>query len=42
VALLEVGKPYSAGRASIEARDEYNFRRGQHELLLCLRRLIDL
>jgi len=31
---LEVGKPYIAGRASIEPRGEYNFRGGQHELVL--------
>jgi len=33
--VLEVGKPYIPGRTSIDPRAEYNFRAGQHELLLC-------
>jgi hypothetical protein len=36
---LEVGKPCVPGRTSIEPRVEYSFRRGQHELLLCLSQL---
>jgi len=32
--VLEVGKPYIPGRTSIESRVEYNFRAGEHELLL--------
>src|SRR6266852_1446013 len=39
MAALEVGKPYVPGRRSIEPRVEYSFRRGQHELLLCLSQL---
>jgi hypothetical protein len=34
--LLEVGKPYLPGRTRLEPRAEYNWRAGQHELLLCL------
>jgi hypothetical protein len=34
MAVLEVGKPYIPGLASIAPRAEYNFRAGQHELLL--------
>jgi hypothetical protein len=33
--VLEVGKPYIGGRKAIAPRSEYNFRAGQHELLLC-------
>jgi hypothetical protein len=39
MAALEVGKPCVPGRTSIEPGVEYSFRRGQHELLLCLSQL---
>jgi hypothetical protein len=39
VPTLSVGQPYIQGRASLDPRAEYNFRGGQHELLLCLRGL---
>jgi len=39
--VLEVGKRYIAGRAAIDPRAEYNFRGGQHELLLCLSSLTE-
>ncbi len=34
---LEVGKPYLAGRTSLPEGVQYNFRSGQHELLMWLR-----
>ena len=39
MAVLEVGKPYIAGRTSIATRAEYNFSSGQHELLVCFSHL---
>src|SRR5574340_1138199 len=33
--MLEVGKPYVPGRASLRAKTEYSFRSGEHALLLC-------
>src|SRR5260370_29533370 len=41
MAILEVGKPYIAGLAAIEPRVQYNFRSGQHELLLCFSHLTE-
>ncbi len=38
---LEVGKPYIPGRTSIDPRAEYNFRAGQHQLLLCFSELTE-
>ena len=39
--VLQVGQPYIAGRASIAPRAEYNFRGGQHELLLAFSHLTE-
>jgi hypothetical protein len=39
--MLEVGKPYVPGRASLRARTEYSFRSGEHALLLCFYDLDD-
>lgn len=38
---LEVGRPYIAGRVALAPRAEYNFRGGQHELVLCLAELTE-
>jgi len=37
--VYKVGEPFVHGRTSLQHRAEYNFRFGQHGLLLCLRRL---
>ncbi len=39
--LYKVGEPYVAGVASLPERGEYNFRAGQHELVLCLPNLTE-